>query len=205
MNKNAKSRLASCLNIMRVQAFRYASTMFFRPRAQLNFSSRQRTDDERLLPAIELQDFPIDANSDASRSIYHTLESETSVLHGELQICHNETVSRSRLRRIAASLKLASCVDTLSHRLQPHSRGRWTVLGEGEESNCCDRVTTSPKTLLRTGQKKGHFWRANPGSESDTSWWSAVDWYFWSPTETVKNCPTLEFLQIHLAPPNVWL
>ena len=190
---------------LRFQNLRDASTMLFRLKAQPpKLSSHQRTDDERLLPAIELQDYPIDADSNASRSFRHTLESEASNLKAELRLCPQETLSRNRLRRIAASLKLGSCLDILP-RLQPQSRDQWIPLLEDEEVNFCGRVTPSHETLLRKEQRKGHVWRAKPGSESDTSWRSAAEWYFCSPTETVKNCPTLEFLQIHLAPPSVWL
>ena len=171
--------------------------MFFRPRAQLQFSPRQhRREDERLLPYIELQDYPISANSDASP------ESETSVLKGDLQTIPQEHSPRNRLQKLAHSLKLSSYVEILPRRLQLHSpRDQWIVLQECEQLDCCDRVATSPEK----GHRRGRFWKAKFDCEAETSWRSAVDWYFCSPAETVKNCPTLEFLHVRLAPPSVWL
>ena len=179
--------------------------MFSHPRAHLKISSRQRRrDDERLLPYIELQSYPINTNSSASP------ESSSSypVLKGGLQINPQSNPSRNRLRRLADSLKLGSYLDNISRRLQPHSsRDQWHILQGYEQLDYCDRVTSSPEAPLRKGQRRSRFWKTKTDSEADSSSWrSAVDWYFCSPTETVvKNCPTLEFLHVRLAPPGVWL
>ena len=180
--------------------------MFFRPRAQPKSSShRQMDDEERLLSATELQDYPIDPITNASSHIYHTSESDTSAPREPLQISPFETSTRNRLQRVATSLKLGRCRDGLISRLQSHSRNQWVVLSDSEELEFGAQVKTDSKTLLGKGHGKLRSRRAKLVPDSDRSLRSTVDWYLWSPTNTAKNCPTLEFLLLHLAPSHIWL
>ncbi len=180
--------------------------MFSRLRAQPESSShRQMDDEERLLSAIELQDYPIDPITNASSHIYHTSEFDTSALSQPLQISAYETSIRNRLQRVATSLKLGRYRDGLLRRLQSHSRNQWVVLPNSEELEFGAQVKTDSKTLLGKWHGKFRSRRAKLVPESDRSLRSTVDWYFWSPTNTAKNCPTLEFLLLHLAPSHIWL
>ncbi len=189
-----------------IQVSRIATAMFSRLRAQPKSSShRQMDDEERLLSTIELQDYPIDPTTNASPRIYHTSESDTSALRESLQIYPHETSTRNRLHRVATSLKLSRCRDGLIGRLQSHSRNKWVVLPHSEELESGDQVNTDSKTLLGKGHGKSRSRRAKLVPDSDRSLRSTVDWYFWSPTNTAKNCPTLEFLLLHLAPSHIWL
>ena len=139
------------------------------------------------------------------RLLSNASKSEMSVPKGELQIRPYETLLRNRLQRIATSLNLDGCLDTLIRRLHPRSRNQWFILHDSEELEYCARVEISPKRLSRKGQRKVRSWRVEHYSATDSNLRSTMNWYFWSPAETVKNCPTLQFLRIHLAPPNVWL
>lgn len=142
-----------------------------------------------------------------SPSADNTSEPNTLALQRKSKICTHEKLSFHRLRRIATSLnveKIGSYVDTLTCRSPQRLRSQWVILQDNEELACCDPVKTSSETLFAEVQVKGHFWRAKGRSGSDTGLQSTVNWYFWSP-ETAKNCPSLDFLRIHLAPTNVWL
>ena len=170
--------------------------MLLRHRVQLKTSAYQRIDEnERLLSAIELEDyFPVEAITPFG-------ELDASYLNGEYQSCPREALLRKRVRRVG------KYVHALIRRPQQHLRSQWTIVQEREELECSDGVKASFEMLSgRTAKGSCHPSRAKscPGSDA-TGLRAAVHWYFWSPAETVKNCPTMEFLRIRLAPPSVWL
>lgn len=183
--------------------------MLSRLMTQLKNTFHQRTDDgERLLSAVELHKYPIDATADASPPTCNVPESDIPVLNGNFETCPHDLLSFDRLQRIAASLKLeklSSYIDALRYFPQKRLRSQYVVLQDSEELACCDPVKMSSETLFRKGRTKGHSRRAKRHFASDAGSRSTFNWYFCSQPETAKDCPTLEFLRIHLAPSNVWL
>ena len=179
-----------------------------------------KDDTERLLPALELQEYPINANRNASMPTYtpptHSLptyspmpkynspEPDVPSPDGDVLTFPDLILPRKRLSRVTSSLKLSGWVGALTHRPRLHFPGKQIVLRHGEE---LDHISSSSsETLFGKGKEtKRHSSRDDVKSGSDTGLRSAVHWYFCSPTDTVKNCPTLEFLRLRLAPPNVWL
>lgn len=162
---------------------------------------------ERLLPAIELHEYSIDAITNASRHPYNGYESDISTQKIKFQICPQGAPTFERLQRIATSLKFEkarNCVEALIRRSPRQSRNQWVILQDTEELACCDKITTESETSFRKQHQTDHLQRAERRSGSDAGFRSTVNWYFWSP-EAAKNCPPLEFLRIHLAPTNVWL
>ena len=177
--------------------------MFLRRRTQPKSSSHKRTDEnERLLSStIELEDHPTEAIMDASPPPTYTFaEVDASCLKGgEHQSCpHEAFLLRKRFRRVG------NYVHDPIRRLQ---RQRTIVQDNSTELDCRDGVKASFEPLSgKTAKGNGRPWRAKSASRSDVNGLrEELEWYFWSPTDIVKNCPTLEFLRIHLAPPSVWL
>ena len=161
-------------------------------------------DNERLLPAIELQSYQIDAIAHASLSRYSSSEVDTLPLEEEPQFVPQPLPSK-QLRRIAASLKLHRCVDALKHLPRQHSRSQRAVVQASEEPECRDRDQCSSETLGGKEKRKRCSWKdVTSCAGSKVGQQSAINWYFWS-SDTVKNCPTLEFVRTRLAPPNMWL
>ena len=182
--------------------------MLQRFRIQLKaISSRRKEDDddERLLSTIELHDYPVDTIANASPPIYIASEAHQSAATRKVQTRPSETLLLDRLRRVVKTEKLSSYMDALRCRFQQHSPDQWVILQDSEELRCRDHVRKSSETPSGQGRRKGHARRARRCSRSDAGLRSSVKWYFGSPIEAVKDCPTLEFLRIHLAPPNVWL
>ena len=179
--------------------------MFRRRVNQLKKSLHGRMDhEERLLPTVELYEYPLDGITNAA---YNAPKPNTFALQRESKMYPHENLSFNQLRRILTSLnfeKIGSYVDTLTRRPPQRLRSQWVLLQDNEELACCDPVKTSSETLFGEFQVKEHLAKAKRRSGSDTGLRSTVDWYFWSP-EAAKNCPSLEFLRIHLAPTNVWL
>lgn len=173
-----------------------------RLKIQLKGPSTRRTDEEeRLLPAIELQEYPIDdAITNASRPVYNP-----SKLKPTFQICSHRTLSFDRLRRILNIEKIGSSVNDRQCRPRRKVGSQRVILHDSEEPECCDREETFSETLFEKVQRKGGSWRAKCHLRTESRLRSTTRWYFLSPADTVKNCPTLEFLRIHLAPPSVWL
>ena len=167
--------------------------MVLRRRAQRKSSSQD--DKERLLPAIELQEYPVDASSPPT---YKPPKTDPLFLNGY----PDEPSPRNPLRRVATCLNLSSCIDALISRPQRHFPSpRITIRRSEEEPEqvSCEKLSGKGKSkLARSG-----------GSNTETGLRSAMTWYFWAPpmTETakVKDCPTLEFLRMRLAPPGLWL
>ncbi|CAF9934807.1 hypothetical protein IMSHALPRED_009840 [Imshaugia aleurites] len=181
--------------------------MLRRLKTQLKLSSNREQDDdeERLLAAIELHEYPINTIVDASTHVYDTRGPHESAAKRNFQTWHHNTLSLSQLRRAPKLENFGAYVDSLLRRLQQHSRDQWVIVHDSEELGFRDQVRTSSERLLRIGRRRGHPRRRRPRSGSDTGLRSSVKWYFGSPAEIVKDCPTLEFVRIHLAPPNVWL
>ena len=182
--------------------------MLQRFRIQLKATSSRRKeedDDERLLSTMELHEYPVDTIANASPPVYRASEPHQSAATRKVQTRPSETLSFDRLRRVAQIGKLSSYVDALRCRFQQHSPDQWVILQDSEELGCCDRVRTSSETLSGQRRRKRYVWRARSRSRSDAGLRSSVMWYFGSPVEAGKDCPTLEFLRIHLAPLNVWL
>ena len=180
-------------------SFRTAVTMPLRRRARCKASPHDPTDDNaRLLPAIELQDY----RSDASPSIYDFSELDASSLEG-VDINSYESPPRKQLQRVATLLRLGRCVDALKRCAKQHLGGQLVIerVWEGRV-----QVESSPETSSGEWEKKGHSWGDSKlKSDSDDNLRSTIKWYLWSPSDTMKNCPTLEFVRPRLAPPNVWL
>ncbi len=183
---------------------RINATMIRRRVNQLKVPLHRRTDDEeRLLSAIELYEYPLDGITNAAPPAHNAPEA----LKTKFQLYPHETLSFNRLRHIASSLnieRLGSYVDALKSRPRQHSRSQWVISRDSEELECCDPVNTSSETQMGEAQGKDRIWKSKRRSKSDTGLRSTVDWCFWS-LEAVKNCPSLEFLRIHLAPTNIWL
>ena len=180
--------------------------MFLRRRTQVRPSSDQRMDDvERLLPTIELYEYPTDAYTNASLRICNTSESDVFSPWEDLHACPHGSLLRDSFRRIAASLKFDSCLDALRRRLQQRSRSQRNILHHGEDLECHDWAGPSSNARPKRGEREGRSWKAELGSGSDHGLRSSFAWYFWSPADTAKNCPTLEFLCVRLAPSNMWL
>ena len=171
------------------------------------FSFHEQRDDERLLPAIELYEYPIDTITDASPLAYLVPKINKSAFTRSLRIHNSKTSSFDRIKRIADSVnlgKLGSYFDSLTGRPQQRLRSRFVLLRDGEELGCCDAVKTYSDTLFEKTQGKGRLWRVNCPSGSDAGLRSTINWYFWSP-EAGKNCPSLEFVLMHLNPTHIWL
>lgn len=180
--------------------------MYLRRRTQARPSSHQQIDDdERLLPAIELSEYSTDAFRNASPRICKASESDALSPKKELHACPHRSLPRKPLRRIGKSLKLDSCLDALKCRLQQRSRTQWLPLDHSEELEFCHRASTSLDKRSRKGERTGRSCKATSVIGPDGSLRSSLSWYFCSPADTVKNCPTLEFLRTRLAPPNLWL
>ncbi len=149
---SAKSSLAfHCLLMhktitQRCMTSRIDATMIRRRVNQLKVPLHRRKDDEeRLLSAIELYDYPLDDITNAAPPAYNAPEA----LKSKLQLYPHETLSLNRLRHIASSLnieRLGSYVDALKSRPRQHSRSQWVVSRDSEELECCDPVNTSSET-----------------------------------------------------------
>lgn len=178
-----------------------------RRRTQRRYSSLPQTDDtERLLPAIELQDYRIDAIIDASQPTDNFSEVDTSPFEEDLESGPYEASPRKRLRRVTTSLKIRRRVSALIRRPQQHFRSHKVIVRDSQELDGHDRIENSFETQSVKDKRKRHSWKDfKPWSESEDGLRSTISWYFWSPSDTVKDCPTLEFVRIRLAPPNVWL
>ena len=190
-----------------VQTSRIGATMFCRLRTNRKFSSHEQTDDERLLPAIELREYPIDTISDASPLAYPASKHNKSAFKRSVPTYRHQISSIDRIRRIADSVsleKLGSFWDSITDPFQQRLRNQCVLLQDGEEQALCDAVETSSETLFEQGQGKGRLWRVQCRSGSDAGLRATVNWYFWSP-EAGKNCPSLEFILMHLAPTHIWL
>ena len=210
MHKNACSA-ANIRLLPIVSAIRYskiAVTMPLRRRARRRAQRKTSyndpaNDNERLLPATELQGYPVGAVTDASPSMYNSSEFHTSSIEEEGQFDSHEILPRKPLRRVATPLKLRRCMDAIKRCAKKHLGGQLVIVRVWEE-----RVQTQsfPKTSPGEWERKGHSrGESKLKSDSDKSLRSTIKWYFWSPSDTVKNCPTLEFVRTRLAPPNVWL
>lgn len=181
--------------------------MFLRLRNRRQYSCHGRMDEERLLPAVELHDYPKNAFTNASQHAYDASESDTSTRGRTFQIHPYKTLALEKLQRITTPLKfekIRNRLGALTRRSSRHSRIQWVISQDSEELAGHEPVTTSSKTPLRKKRETSHLRRAKHHSRSDAGLRSTVNWYFWSP-EAGKNCPSVEFLRIHLAPANVWL
>lgn len=181
--------------------------MFSRLRTNRKPSFHQRTDDERLLPAIELYEYPIGAITDTSPRACDASEIDLPDPERQLQICPYEILSFQWLRRIKTSPifeKLGRHMDTLIRRHQQHMQSQWVILEDSKELAFCDAVETSSETPFRKMRGKCHVRLAKRRCGSDNGLRSTINWYFWSP-EAEKNCPSLEFFLMHLAPTHIWL
>ena len=113
---------------------------------------------------------------------------------------------RKPLRRVAIPLKLRRCMDALKRCAKEHLGGQVVIVEVEHELEPFIQIQnpskTSPEEWKREGYPCGN---SNLKSDSDDGLRSTIKWYFWSPSDTVKNCPTLEFVRTRLAPPVVWL
>ena len=154
-------------------------------------------DNERLLSAIKLQEY----QNDASPSIHSFSKFDASSLEEEGdEIRSHESLPRKRLRRIA---RLGQCMDALKRCAKKHSGSQRVIVQVSDErlrSHSCPE--TSPGECERKcGSWKNRKIKVDSGDGLRTT----IKWYFWSPSVTVKNCPTLEFFRTCLAPYNFWL
>ena len=181
--------------------------MPLRRRAQRKTSYNDPNDDKkRLLPATELQDNQVDAVIDASPSIYNSSHFHTSSIEEKYPFDAHEDLPRKPLRRVAISLKLRRCRDNLKRYAKEHLGGQLVIVKVYHELEDFEQVESSLKTSSGDWERKGYSCRISKlKSDSDDGLRSTIKWYFWSPSDTVKNCPTLEFVRTHLAPPIVWL
>ena len=205
LNKRTEITQTCILPTSSVQTSSIATTMFGRRINTRRTSFRQRTDAERLLPGIELHEYPIDTITDASPLACHASQPKSSASKRKLRIYSHETLSFDRIRRVASFVnldKLATYLDSLTDRpQQQHLRRQFLLLQDGEEQ---DTVKPSSEKPFKKTQGKGRLPRLNSHSGSDAGLRSTINWYFWSP-EAGKNCSSLEFLLMHLAPTHIWL
>ena len=179
--------------------------MPLRRRAHREILPNDPTDDNaRLLAAVKLQDCQFDAITDASPLIYKT---QTSSVEEEVQSKSHQVSPRKPLRRIAASLKLRRCMDALKRYVKEHFKGQLIIVHVHHELEYFEQSPkSSPETPSGEWERKGYSCGVSKlKADSDDGLRSTIKWYFWSPSETVRNCPTLEFVCTHLAPPIVWL
>ena len=181
--------------------------MPLRRRAHRKSSYNDPTDDnERLLPSIELQDYKFDADTDASLSIYSSSEFYTSAVEEESQFTSHEILLRKPLRRVAISLKFRRYINALKRRAKEHLGGQVVVVEVDHELEPFVQIQNPPKTSPEEWKRNGYSCGDSKlKSESHDGLRSTIKWYFSSPSETVKNCPTLEFVRTRLAPPVVWV
>ena len=174
--------------------------MPLRRRAQLKTSSHDPTDENvRLLPATEFQDYRVDA----SPSIHNFSELDTAFLEEEDNISSHESLPRKQLRRVAISLKLRRCMNALKRCAKEHLGGQMVIVQVWEGRV---QIQSSPETSSGEWERKGHSCGDSKlKSDSDDGLRSTINWFFKSPSDTVKNCPTMDFVRTRLAPPNVWL
>lgn len=181
--------------------------MFCRLRTKRRISFHEQTDDERLLLAIELYEYPIDTITNASPLAYPVSQPNKSAFKRNIRIHALRASSFDRVQCIADSVnwdKLSSYISSFTGRSQQRSRSHYFLLRDVEELRCCDAVESSSEALFKKGQGKGRLWRVKCRSGSDAGLRSTINWYFWSP-EAGKNCPSLEFILMHLAPSHIWL
>lgn len=203
--------LQDCLETRDIRLFpsfiKFAKTMPLRRRAHRRTSYNDPTDDnERLLSSIELQDYKYDAVTDASLGIYSSSQFHTSFLEEKTQFNYHEILPRKPLRRVAVSLKLRRCLDALKRCAKVHLGGQLVIVEVDHEPENCGQIHSSPRMSSREWKRKGYSCGGPKlKSDSDDGLRSTIKWYFWSPSNTVKNCPTLEFVRTRLAPPVVWL
>lgn len=159
-------------------------------------------------PVIELQEYPIDTITDASPLACHASQHAHKLASKrKLRLYPHETLSFDQIRRAASFVtldKLGSYLDSLTDRPQQHLRSQYVLLQGGEMRACCDTVKLSSETLIKKAHGKGRFRRVESHSGSDAGLRSTINWYFWSP-EVGKNCASLEFFLVHLAPTQIWL
>ena len=181
--------------------------MPLRRRAQRISSSNDPTDDKaRLLPAIKLQDCQVDAITDASPLIYNPSEFDTSSIEEEFQFESHEVSPRKPLRRLAASLKLRRCMDSLKRCAKEHLGGQLAIVRVDHELEYFEQNQCSHETPSGEWKRKGYSCGVSKiKSESEDGLRSTIKWNLWSPSQTMKKCATLEFVLTHLAPPAVWL
>lgn len=181
--------------------------MFCRLRTNRRFSFHEQTDDERLLPAIELYEYPIDTITGASPLAYPVSKANKTAFKRSVRTYTHKISSFDGIRRITDSArleKLGSYLSSLTGRSRQRQRSGFVFLRDSKELGCCDAVEASSETLLKKTQGKGRLWRMNYTSGSDVGLRSTINWYFWSP-EVGKNCPSLEFVLMHLNPTHIWL
>ena len=170
--------------------------MPLRRRARRKISSHDLIDDnERLLPAIELQDHP--------PSIRNFSKLDDSSLEEGDKISSHESPPRKRLRHLATLLKLSGCMDVLKRCAKKHSGNQRVIVQVWDERV---RNHSCPETSPGECERKCGSWRhCKIKLDSHDGLRSTIKWYFWSPSDTVKNRSTLEYVRTFLTAPGVWL
>lgn len=170
------------------------NNMVLRRRAQRRTSSHD--DNERLLPAIELQAYPLDPSSPPT---YNPPKTNPSSRNGY----PDGPSPRNPLHRVATRLNLSGYIDALTSRPRRHSPSPRTIIRRSEEEPV---QTISLEIVFSKGNRKHARSGGAPESEK-TGLRSAMTWYFWAPPSSAKpkDCPTLRFLRTRLAPPGLWL
>lgn len=177
-----------------------AVTMPLRRRARRKTSPHDPTEDNaRLLPAIGLQDHRIDV----SRSIHNFSKLDDSSSEEGDDIISHESLPHKRLQRVATPLRLGRCMDALKRCAKKHSGSQRVIVQVWDERV---RSHSCPETSPGECEKKCGSWRnCKIKVDSHEGLRSTIKWYYWSPSSTVKNCSTLEFVRTCCAAPSMWL
>ena len=92
-------------------------------------------------------------------------------------------------------------MDALKRCAKEHLGGQLVIVHVYYELEYFVQIQSSPETFSGVWESKGYSHGVSKlKSGGDDGLRSTIKWYFWSPSDTVKNCPTPEYVRTHLAP-----